>query len=202
MRRILLIALIALAGCQSSPGPAPSPTPGGVSASPSGAPAQVGKDTIRLRKTTIKTRQGQKWEMEAEEVDWMDDRSRALAQEVDWWLIDEHDKRWVKVESPHADVDMDNEIVTFTGETVARRLGFDETLKVQHLVYKGKERMFYGSEGVEWQRGTVRLTGETLTATSTLDKVQLKGDVRGKSKGGFKGLLKPRKAESPSENRG
>lgn len=205
MRRVALLLLaLYLTGCQSAT-PSASPSPGGGSATPSasGSPAkstESGENVVRLHKSTIKTKQGQKWEMEADQIDWMDDRSRAKATHVEWWLIDKEDKRWVKVTSPTADIDMDNEIVVFTGETVARRLGYDENLKVQHLVYKGKERMFYGSQGVEWHRGTVKLTGETLKATSTLDRVQLKGRVKGKSKGGFKDLAQPRKADSSSEN--
>jgi LPS export ABC transporter protein LptC len=203
MRRVLVsLIAVALFGCQSGPDPLASPTAGTPTASPDSSTAaespragNVDEDTIRLHKTTIKTRQGQKWELQADEVEWMDDRSKANAKTVTWWLVDEDDKKWVKVVSPEADVDMDNEVVTFIGKTVASRLGFDETLEVQHLVYKGKERKFYGSGGVEWHRGTVELKGETLTATSQLDRVQLKGKVRGKSKGGFKGLKEPRKAE-------
>lgn len=200
-------ALTLVVGCHSPSTPSVDSTPEGgtatlspspaVSSTPSASPAEK---TVRLQKSTIKTKQGQKWEMEAEEVDWMDDRSRAKAKDVDWWLIDEEGKRWVQVESPVADIDLDAEIVIFEGETVAKRLGFDENLKVQRLVYKGKERMFYGSEGVEWHRGTIMLSGETLKATSTLSQVQLKGKVRGKSEGGFEDLSEPRKAESSSED--
>lgn len=140
---------------------------------------------VHLRKTTIKTRQGQKWELEAGAMDWSEEGNRAKATDVNWWLIDENGQRWVEVQSPAADIDMDHEIVTFQGKTVATRLGFPETLEVQHLVYKGKDRKFYGSGGVIWKRANVELTGETLTATSQLDKVQLRGNVRGKSIGGF-----------------
>lgn len=202
MRIILIILsiLLFLVGCSSEdPQPSPSPTggtatPGGVSASPA-EDSNVGEDTVRLKKTTIKTRQGQKWELEAEKVDWEDDRSRALATDVDWWLIDEDGKKWVKVESPGADIDMDEEVVVFTGETVATRLGFPESLRVQKLVYKGKERKFYGFGGVLWTRDTVELWGETLTATAELDKVLLQGGVKGKTQGGLKGLKEPRKAD-------
>lgn len=146
------------------------------------------EDTVRLDRTTIKFRQGQKWELKADNVDWFDDRSKAKAKTVTWWLLDEADKKWVRVDAPAADVQMDDEVITFIGETVATRLGFPETLKVQHLVYKGKDKKFYGSGGVEWVRANVVLTGETLTATAELDKVQLKGKVRGKSEGGLKGF--------------
>lgn len=150
---------------------------------------------MRLKKTTIKTRQGQKWELEADEVDWTDSNSLAKARVVNWWLIDKNEKRWVKVVSPQANIDMDREIVTFTGETVATRIGFPESLKVQKLVYKGKERKFYGSGGVTWRRATADLSGDTLTATAELDKVLLKGNVKGKIKGGFKDLKDPKKAD-------
>lgn len=205
MRGLVYFSIaVLLVGCRSEPAPSASPTPAGgtatLSPSPAVSAAPSGDKTVRLQKSTIKTKQGQKWEMEAEEVDWMDDRSKAKAKDVDWWLVDDEGKRWVLVESPVADIDLDSEIVIFEGETVAKRLGFDENLKVQRLVYKGKERMFYGSEGVEWHRGTVMLAGETLKATSTLSQVQLKGKVRGKSEGGFKDLSEPRKAESSRED--
>ncbi len=205
MRRLFIIlALLASVGCQSTPAPSATSTPVAKD-SPSGestpdSQAVVDEDTVRLRKTTIKTRRGQKWEMEAEEVDWMDDRSQAKAKVVTWWLIDENDKKWVKVDSPRADVDMDAEVVTFIGQTTATRIGFDETLHVQRLVYKGKERKFYGSGGVTWHRETVDLAAQTLTATAELDRVQLKGKVKGKTTGGFKGFEEPRKADSTGEN--
>lgn len=198
---VILAILLFLTGCRSAEDPSQSPT---AKASPGGVPSADGtplsENTVRLSKTTLKTKQGQKWEMEAEQIDWHDDRSFGEARVVTWWLLDENDKKWVRVDSPRADIDRTKEVVTFIGETVATRLDFDEDLKVQHLVYKGKERMFYGSEGVEWRRGTIELTGETLTATSELDKVQLKGNVKGKTKGGFQGLKEPRKADSSGEN--
>lgn len=200
---LILTILLSLVGCQSSEEPHATPSASaspGSKSTPKADGTPIADDTVRLRKTTIKTKQGQKWEMEASQIDWHDNRAFGEAKEVTWWLLDENDKKWVRVDSPRADVDRTNEIVTFIGETVAHRLDFDEDLKVQHLVYKGKERMFYGSQGVEWRRGTVELTGETLTATSELDKVQLKGSVKGKTKGGFKGLKEPRKADSSREN--
>ena len=188
-RIVVLMTALVLCACNSNT-PGESPTPGGATASLSPTPEATSTpdpdgDAIRLKTTTIKTRQGQKWELEAGEVDWFEDRARAKATEVTWWLLDADDKRWVKVESPKADIDMDNEVVTFDGKTVATRLGFPENLVVQHLVYKGKDRKFYGSGGVVWKRANLELSADSLTATSQLDKVQLKGKVQGKSKGGF-----------------
>lgn len=206
MRYTLLIiafaGLLTFAGCHSEPdNPEYSATPAGeasaeASATPAASETPAERDdTISLKKTTIKTREGQKWELEAGQVDWSDSHSQAKATGVNWWLLDEDDKRWVKVESPEADIDMDHEIVTFEGKTVATRLGFPETLEVQHLVYKGKDRKFYGSGGVVWKRANLELSGETLTATSQLDKVQLKGKVKGKSKGGFEWFDELQKSE-------
>jgi LPS export ABC transporter protein LptC len=153
---------------------------------------------VRLQKTVIKTKQGQRWELEADEVDWMDNNSQAKAQQVTWFLLGPQGERTVKVESPGADVDMNAEIVTFTGEVVARRLDSPESLVVQHLVYNGKERLFHGSEGVLWKKTGIELAGLTLTATAELDKVQLKGRVKGKTEGG---LLKPEDLNSASDQR-
>ena len=197
---LLFLAVViswAAVGCSSTPDPSPTSSPKATPdvMTPTPASTDLPSDTVRLRKTTIKTRQGQKWEMEADEVDWMDDRARAKARDVTWWLVDQDNKKWVKVVSPEADIDMEGEVVTFIGETVATRLGFPESLKVKKLVYKGKDRKFYGSGGVLWQRANIELTGETLTATAELDKVQLKGQVKGKSIGGFEGLKEPQKAD-------
>jgi lipopolysaccharide assembly outer membrane protein LptD (OstA) len=104
----------------------------------------------------------------------------------------------VRVESSGADVDMNSELVTFTGEVVARRLDSEESLVVQRLIYNGKSRIFSGSEGVLWKRQGIELAGQTLTATAELDKVQLKGRVKGKTEGG---LLKMEDLVSPSEQR-
>ncbi len=169
-------------GSESSPSPTPSvasgsPTPLGVSES------SGDQQPVRLEKTVIKTKQGQRWEMEADSVDWMDDSSKAKAEVVTWFLLDPKGERTVRVDSAGADVDMKAEVVVFTGEVEARRLDSDESLDVQHLVYNGKKRTFHGSEGVLWKREGMELSGETLTATAELDKVQLKGRVRGKSDG-------------------
>lgn len=177
--------------------PSGSPSP----RAPQGKPPASNKEEepVRLEKTVIKTKQGQRWEMQADEVDWADNRSQAKAQEVTWFLLDPEGQRTVKVESPGADVDMEAEQVTFTGEVVAQRLdNFEESLVVQHLIYDGKERLFHGSDGVLWKRKGIELAGETLTATAELDKVQLKGRVKGKTEGG---LLKMDDAGAPSEQR-
>lgn len=191
----VLLLLLLCTGCQSptegtditatpdrpqsgSPSPSldmPPPSPDETS-----TPAE---EALRLHKTTIKARQGQKWELEAVEVDWSSSRSKADAKDVNWWLLDESDKRWVKIVSPEAEIDMDHEIVTFKGKTVATRLNTPESLVVQKLIYNGKDRLFYGSGGVVWKKAGMELTGETLTATPELDKVQLKGRVQGRSKG-------------------
>lgn len=185
MRHLVITMFLALLilGCQSS-GPEQSATPTPTPTTPEGA-VGVTEEIIRVKKSTIRTSQGQRWELQAETMDWNDERSSARASEVEWWMIDEKDKRWVKVEAPIADIDMDNDMVTFSGETLATRVGFPETLTVQHLVYKGKDRKFYGSGGVVWKRPQAELSAETLTATAELDKVQLKGRVKGRTSGGF-----------------
>ncbi len=183
--RIMMGALL-VTGCTTpgddivpaSPTPVASPTaPAPVaSASPSEKP-------VRLEKTTIRTKQGQRWEMEADTVDWMDNAAKAKAQVVTWFLLNPEGERTVRVDSAGADVDMNTEVVVFTGEVNARRLDSKESLEVNHLVYEGKKRIFHGSEGVLWKREGIELSGEKLTATAELDKVQLKGKVRGKSDG-------------------
>lgn len=82
MLRTLVAMLICLVvvGCSSpaadkpvaegSPSGAASPSEPKVSSSPT--PGSDSKP-VRLQKTVIKTKQGQRWELEAEEVDWMDD---------------------------------------------------------------------------------------------------------------------------------
>jgi LPS export ABC transporter protein LptC len=167
----------------------------GVPGSPTPAAEQ---EPVRLEKTVIKTKQGQRWELQADEVDWMNDNSQAKAQEVTWFLLNPQGQRTVRVESSGADVDMNSELVTFTGEVVARRLDSEESLVVQRLIYNGKSRIFSGSEGVLWKRQGIELAGQTLTATAELDKVQLKGRVKGKTEGG---LLKMEDLVSPSEQR-
>lgn len=186
----MIMGLLLVAGC-TTPGsdsngdePTATPTPDVTASSPApGSSASPNDEPVRLEKTVIKTKQGQRWEMEADSVDWMDNTSKAKAEVVTWFLLDPKGKRTVQVDSKGADVDMKAEIVVFTGEVQARRLDSKESLDVQHLVYNGKKRTFHGSEGVLWKREGMELSGETLTATAELDKVQLKGRVRGKSDG-------------------
>lgn len=163
---------------------------------PMGTPSPGAEERpVRLERTVIRTRQGQRWELEAEEVDWMDNRSQAKAHDVTWYLLGPQGERTVRVDSPGADLDMEAELVTFVGQVVARRLDSEESLEVNHLIYRGKERRFYGSEGVLWKRQGVTLAGQALTATAELDKVQLKGRVRGRTEGG---LLKLEDFAAPS----
>lgn len=146
--------------------------------------AKVDSETpVRVQKSTIRTKQGQRWELEADEVDWMDSRQFAKAYVVTWFLVDEDGEKTVRVDAPAADVDMEGQVVTFIGQVLASRLDSEETLTVEHLIYNGEERMFYGSEGVVWKRDNLTLNGQTLTATAELDKVQLKGQVQGRSRG-------------------
>lgn len=200
----IAIGSVCCSGC-STPGDDITP----LSVIPSGSPSPVPRvrptegpageeEPVRLEKTVIKTKQGQRWELQADEVDWAEDKSQAKAQAVTWFLLNPEGDRTVKVQSPGADVDMEAEEVVFTGEVVARRLDtLDESLVVNHLIYNGKERVFHGSDGVLWKRKGLQLAGETLTATAELDKVQLKGRVKGQTEGG---LLKMDGSE-PSEQR-
>ncbi len=162
-----------------------TPGPSAVGGKPKPTPTPGEEKPIRLEKTTIKTKKGQRWELEADTVDWKNDNSRADAETVTWYLLDPQGERSVKVDSDGADVNMKDELVEFTGEVVAQRLGSEESLVVQRLLYNGKERMFYGSEGVLWKRKGIELAGQTLTANAELDKVQLRGRVKGKTEGGF-----------------
>lgn len=186
----ILIASLSWLGC-STPGDnivglvktTPGPSAPGGKPKPTATPGE--EQPIRLEKTTIKTKKGQRWELEAETVDWKNDNSQADAETVTWYLLDPKGERTVKVDSKGADVDMQSELVEFTGEVVAQRLGSEEQLVVQRLLYNGKKRMFYGSEGVLWKRKGIELAGQTLTANAELDKVQLRGRVKGKTEGGF-----------------
>ncbi len=164
----------------------PTPSPAVSTPAPSASP--TASLPVNVRNFTITTRDGQRWELESEEGEWLDGKSRAHLTNVVWYLRDENDERTVQVVSPEADAQMDKKIVTFIGETVVTRLGLGETLLVNHLIYKSEERMFYGSQGVVYRRPKGELFGETLTATAELDKVQLKGRVQGKTVGGLSDL--------------
>jgi LPS export ABC transporter protein LptC len=194
LRAAIAIAIASLLWLScSTPGDGVRPTASGSPAALSSPPASPGASSIsggsgkpvRLQKTVIKTKQGQRWEMEADQVDWMDNNSQAKAQQVTWFLLNPQGQRTVKVKSPGADVDMKAQIVTFTGNVVAQKMNSEESLVVQRLVYNGKEKIFHGSEGVLWKRKGFELAGQTLTATAELDKVQLKGRVKGKTEGGL-----------------
>lgn len=204
LRAVIAIAICALfwAAC-STPGddvvPVVARTPGPGAAAPVAKPSATPGESkpVRLEKTVIKTKQGQRWELEADKVDWLDNNQQAKAEDVTWFLLNHEGQRTVRVESPGADVDLQAEMVTFTGEVVARRTDTSqESLLVNHLIYNGKEKVFHGSQGVLWKRQGFELAGQTLTANAELDKVQLKGRVKGKTEGG---LLKTEDSEQPSE---
>ncbi len=198
---IILVSLclwvsMSLSGCRSTapvdPGGTVGPTPSiesstatpssDASPSPDGeASAQSASERqVRVQGSTITTRKGQPWKLEAEEVDWLDSSKAADARNVTWYLLDPDGEPFVKVEALQAEVDVDAELVTFVGEVNASRLDSDEELTVQRLLFDGQARQFFGSEGVVWNRPGYELRGDTLTASAQLDKVQLKGNVEGR----------------------
>lgn len=205
LRALIVIAIGCLCwlGC-STPGDDIAPvlqrTPDSTHAphDPKASASPAPEKPVRLEKTVIRTKQGQRWELEADEVDWMNNNSKAKAHEVTWFLLGPKGERTIQVDSVGADLDMEAEVVTFTGKVVAKRLDSVESLVVQHLVYNGKERIFHGSQGVLWKRKGIELAGQTLTANAELDKVQLKGRVKGQTEGG---LLKMEDLGQPSGQR-
>lgn len=182
MRAFWLLILMTLVSCQT-PGPpeGQATTAVGPTGTPTPAATRASRDDdlVKLGKTTIRTKQGELWKMDAQRVDWRDQRRKARAYEVEWFLLDAQEKPTVRVESPEADVDLDTERVEFLGETVATRLRDQDILKVQHLVWEGRQKKFYGSEGVRWIRGVTQLRGDNMVATSQLENVELEGNVRG-----------------------
>lgn len=201
LRAVIALAIFSLllVSCTTPGADSPAPVAVETSAVPDAiASASPDEKPIRLEKTVIRTKQGQRWELEADVVDWMDNNAQAKAQDVIWFLLAEDGERTIRVESIGADVDLNAEMVVFTGEVVAQRIGSEESLVVSHLVYNGKERQFYGSDGVLWKRKGFELAGETLTANAELDKVQLKGRVKGKTEGG---LIKTDELGQSSEQR-
>ncbi len=210
MRSFLLIALLSLflGACSSNPEVVetvsvqdePQQVASSDDRASDGGRPQVDNETpVRVQKSTIRTRQGQRWELEADEIDWMDSRQFAKAYDVTWYLVDEDGEKTVRVDAPAADVDMEGQVVTFIGQVLASRLDSEETLTVEHLIYNGEDRMFYGSQGVVWKREGLTLNGQTLTATAELDKVQLKGQVQGQSRGRLNRVGRAPRPEQASE---
>lgn len=148
---------------------------------------------VRLEKTILESKQGQKWQLEAERLDWSNASEKAKAHEVTWYLLALDGKKSIKVEAKGAEIDLNAQLVSFSGSVLAKRLGSNETFIVQRLVYDGKKRLFKGSQGVRWKRQGLELAGEELTADAELSKVQLKGAVKGQSIGAN---LKAKESES------
>ncbi len=134
-----------------------------------------------MGKTTLRTKKGQLWELDASRVDWYEGRRKARAYDVDWDLLDEKRRPAVNVKAPEADIDMETEQVEFVGQTVATRTAVGDLLKVNRLIWDGQARMFYGSKGVRWIKGVSTVVGNQATATAELDKVKLEGNVRART---------------------
>ena len=182
MRLVFLCWLcLWLIGCASEPTPAPpeqasaSPTPEAASPTP-----DVNKD-INLAKTTVRTKKGERWALDATKIDWFEGRRKAKAYNVDWDLLDEKEQPAVNVKAPSAEFDLETETVEFFGQTVATRLERGDLLKVNHLLWDGKKKMFYGSKGVRWIKGLSTVVGDTMEATAHLEHVELEGNVRART---------------------
>lgn len=174
---------LVLSGCHVHEAPSTLSTVSPTPAATAGLTFHKADKPIRLEKTFLETKQGQRWQLEADRLDWSDANSRARAYEVTWYLLDATGKRNIVVKSAGADIDMEGQVVTFDGKVVAQRLHSQESLVAQHLVYRGKEKRFYGSQGVVWKRQGIDIRGQSLIANAALDKVRLQGGIRGESRG-------------------
>lgn len=170
-----LAAMILVAACACGGPPVPTPSPDSspaAEASPTGRAPQP-----MLEKSTISSRGENPWRLDAEKIQYDDERKTARVGTLTWTLLDKKGNTLVQVEGNGARVDLEAEKVSFEGPVVARGPR-GEVLNVTDLVWDGKNRTFVGTQGVKMVRDGTVLTGLRLTASPDLKRIQVEGDVK------------------------
>lgn len=86
-------------------------------------------------------------------------------------------EREVHIHATNATADRKTHRITLQG-TVEVRGNDGATAKLADVVYDGATEMLTATGGVQYQRGDVVLTGDTLTADRTLRQVRISGHAR------------------------
>ncbi|MEW6277312.1 MAG: LPS export ABC transporter periplasmic protein LptC, partial [Candidatus Eremiobacterota bacterium] len=156
----------------------PGATPNGASEVAVVTPSPREERESGLRTATIQSSRGVPWELEADQVEWTEGTRRARALEVRFSLHHPERKRSTRVTARGAGVDVDAERVEFEGSVTVE--GPDgEALTVNHLVWDGKAKLFYGDRGVRLVRGHSVLEGDRLIASPDLSRFEIVGGVKG-----------------------
>lgn len=189
MAGILLIGSL-LVGCGAGSGDGestPTPTPASASAtpspesspSPSASPSPTSQTTPSgLKSATLQSSRGLPWQLVADQVEWSDPTRKATALKVKFTLWNKAKTKSTLVAAAGANVDVDSERVEFQGRVTAHN-SEGESLTVNRLVWDGKERKFFGHDGVRLERNGAVVEGESLEASPDLRKFEISGGVRG-----------------------
>lgn len=179
---LVLVGLLALAGCSSNPAlsqktvpksSSPTPTPNG----PEKKLPNL-KDTLTTAgRTLITSKKGRPWMMEVLKIVWNDTQQTARIENVDWTLTDKKGRKMIRVQAPAAKYAPSENKIIFEGKVVATRFLAKDKIKVNHLEWDGKKSEFHGSQGVRWEKNKVVVTGDRLECPDTLETVHLEGKV-------------------------
>lgn len=185
IRRVLAsMTLVVALGCGGAPTPTPAPSASPAAAASATAPvadaspqASPSAPQPMLEKSTIQSRGENPWRLDAEKIQYDDEKKTARVGTLTWTLLDKEGKTLVQVEGNGAEVDLEGEKVAFEGPVVARGPR-GEVLHVTDLLWDGKNRQFRGTEGVRMEREGTVLTGMKLTASPDLKRLQVEGNVK------------------------
>lgn len=161
------------ASASATPSPESSPSPPAASSSPSGQATPSG-----IKTATLQSSRGLPWQLVADQVEWSDPTRKAKALKVQFTLWNKAKTKSTLVAAAGANVDIDSERVEFQGRVTAHN-SEGESLTVNRLIWDGKERKFFGHDGVRLERNGAVVEGESLEASPDLRKFEISGGVRG-----------------------
>ncbi|MHB2019986.1 MAG: LPS export ABC transporter periplasmic protein LptC [Candidatus Xenobia bacterium] len=171
---------VAVNSTPTTPPPPPSPVAAVSSASPSPlmSPPALPPQTVNLNKSVLRGKLGggQSWELDATDIKYDDKNKVAVANDIDCTFFGKGGQQ-VKMQAKAANVDMQNQDVTFVGPVVAHA-STGEVLSITHLRWDGTKRKFFGTDGIKVTRGKSWLVGKEMIGDAALQRLEIKGNVQ------------------------
>ncbi len=145
------------------------------SPTPSPSPEKVTTETSTF---TASDPSGKKqWDMKCTSITYKDNNKSAEGEDILANFYSNEQKLLATVKAKGATMNTETQDVQFHG-VVHAWSPIGETLTVQTLRYDGKEKKFYGKDGVKMTKGTSVLTGDKLVADPNLKWVKVTGNVQ------------------------
>lgn len=130
-----------------------------------------------LENTAITARGENPWMLDAQKVEYDDSNKRVRVKSIVWTLLDKQNNPRLTVRGKAADVNVQSQNVVFDGPVEGSGSN-GETLQVNRLVWDSQKQRIIGTHGVRVVRNGTVMTGDNLSASPDLKKLEVSGHVR------------------------